>query len=153
MNQATTHLVDSDKDSLFIFSKASHTKISDQNIEYLFFSLEEPPNSIPPTWTFTLQFVIVRYPSILFHMRLHKLLCVIGVWSIYNLNFSRRIDTLCLLENWLSRIRFLRNHICIMFLVGFQVGISLVYYRRLYLHTYGQGMVGLDSSLWILDFV
>ena len=99
MNQATTHLVDSDKYSLFIFSKASHTKISGQKIESLFFSLEEPPNSIPPTWTFTLQFVIVRYPSILFGMRLHKLLCVIGVWSIYNLNFSRRIDTLCLLQN------------------------------------------------------
>ena len=99
LNQATTQLVDSAKDSLFIFSKASDAKISDQKIEYFFLSLEEPPNSIPPTWTFTLQFVIVRYPSILFGMRLHKLLCVIGVWSIYNLNFSRRIDTLCLLQN------------------------------------------------------
>ena len=92
----------------------------------IFFCLQESPNSIPPTWTFTLQFVIVRYPSILFGMRLHKLLCVIGVWSIYNLIFSRRIDTLCLLQNWLSWIRFLRNHISIIFLVGFQVGISLV---------------------------
>ena len=70
LNQATTHLVDSDKDSLFIFSKASHAKISDQKIQYLFFSLEDPPNSIPPTWTFTLQFVILRCHSILFGMRI-----------------------------------------------------------------------------------
>ena len=32
--QATKELVDTAKDSLFIFCEASHAKISDQNIEY-----------------------------------------------------------------------------------------------------------------------